>query len=137
MTRSRIEFPTLGPLANTLTIMPMCWSGDRSSIRGRVISKTQNMVLDDSFPYTQHYKVRIKSTCRNPRKGVAPSLDLGVVVFEKRAFRLPAIEVCQLYIYIYIYIYMCVCVCVCVWERERESSWKIKGINRVLRVWKK
>ena len=35
--------------------------GDLGSIPGRVIPKTQKMVLDAALPNTQHYKVRIKS----------------------------------------------------------------------------
>ena len=34
--------------------------GDLGSIPGRVIPKTQKMVLDAILLYTQHYKVRIK-----------------------------------------------------------------------------
>ena len=34
--------------------------GDLGSIRGRVIPKTQKMVLDASLLNIQHYKVRIK-----------------------------------------------------------------------------
>ena len=34
--------------------------GDRGSIPGRIIPKTQKMVLDAALLYTQHYKVRIK-----------------------------------------------------------------------------
>ena len=34
--------------------------GDRSSIPGLVIPKTQKMVLDSALLNTQHYKVRIK-----------------------------------------------------------------------------
>ena len=34
--------------------------GDRGSIPGRVIPKTQKIVLDISLLNTQHYKVRIK-----------------------------------------------------------------------------
>ena len=33
--------------------------GDRGSIPGQVISKTQKMVLDAAFLNSQHYKVRI------------------------------------------------------------------------------
>ena len=35
-------------------------SGDRGSIPGRVIPKTQKMVLDTSLLNTLHYKARIK-----------------------------------------------------------------------------
>ena len=34
--------------------------GDQGSIPGRVISKTQKMVIDSSLLNTQHYKVLIK-----------------------------------------------------------------------------
>ena len=34
--------------------------GDRGSISGQVIPKTQKMILDASLLKTQHYKVRIK-----------------------------------------------------------------------------
>ena len=47
--------------------------GDQGSIPGRVIPKTQKMVLDASFLNTQHYKVRIKGKVEQSREGVAPS----------------------------------------------------------------
>ena len=34
--------------------------GDRGSLQGQVIPKTQKMVLDAALINTQHYKVRIK-----------------------------------------------------------------------------
>ena len=43
---------------------------DVGSIPGRVIPKTQIMVLDATLLNTQHYKVRVK--WRNPGKGVVP-----------------------------------------------------------------
>ena len=42
--------------------------GDRRSIPGRVIPKTQKMVLDSALLHTQHYKVRIKSKLEQSRK---------------------------------------------------------------------
>ena len=47
--------------------------GDLGSIPGRVIPKTQKMVLDASLLNTQHYKVRIKGKVKQSREGVAPS----------------------------------------------------------------
>ena len=47
--------------------------GDQGSILGRVIPKTQKMVLDAALLSTQHYKVRIKAKWSNPGKGVVPS----------------------------------------------------------------
>ena len=44
------------------------------------------MVLDVSLLNTQHYKVRIKGRWSYPGKGVASSLYLGVVDFEKGPF---------------------------------------------------
>ena len=47
--------------------------GDLGSIPGRVIPKTQKMVLDASLLNTQHYKVWIKGKVKQSREGVAPS----------------------------------------------------------------
>ena len=41
--------------------------GDLGSIPGRVIPKTQKMVLDDTLLTTQHYKVRIKGKVEQSR----------------------------------------------------------------------
>ena len=57
-------------------------SRDRGSMLGRVISKTQKIVLDTSLLNTQDYKVRIKSKWSNPEKGVEPYLHLGVIATE-------------------------------------------------------
>ena len=42
--------------------------GDQGSNPGRVIPKTQKMVLDSAFLYTQHYKVWIKRKMEQSRK---------------------------------------------------------------------
>ena len=42
--------------------------GDRGSIPGRVIPKTQKMVRDTSLFNTQHYKVRIKGKVEQSRE---------------------------------------------------------------------
>ena len=67
-------------------------------IPGRVIPKTEKMVLDDSLLKTQHYKVRIKGKVEQSREGVAPPLHLGVVAIEKGAFGLPSTKRRQLYL---------------------------------------
>ena len=41
---------------------------NRRSIAGRVIPKTQRMVLDAAFLNTQHFKVRIKGRVEQSRK---------------------------------------------------------------------
>ena len=61
--------------------------GDRGSIPGRVIPKTQKMVLEAILLNTQYYKVRIKG------KVVQSLLPLGVVAIEKGAFGSPTIKV--------------------------------------------
>ena len=43
-------------------------SGDQDSIPGRVIPKTQKMVLDATLLSTQHYKVRIKDKVEQSRE---------------------------------------------------------------------
>ena len=42
--------------------------GDRGSIPGRVIPKTQKLVLDAALFNTQHYKVRIKGKVEQSRE---------------------------------------------------------------------
>ena len=42
--------------------------GDLGSIHGRVIPKTQKMVLDATLLSTQHYKLRIKSKVEQSRE---------------------------------------------------------------------
>ena len=64
--------------------------GDLGSIPGRVIPKTQKMVLDASLLNTQHYKVRIKGKVEQSWEGVATPLHLGVVAIEKGAFGSPS-----------------------------------------------
>ena len=44
--------------------------GDQGSIPGRVIPKTQKMVLDDALLNTQQYKVGIKGKVEQSRKCV-------------------------------------------------------------------
>ena len=45
---------------------------DRGSIPGRVIRKTQKMVLDAALLNTQHYKVMIKGKVEQSREWRAP-----------------------------------------------------------------
>ena len=64
--------------------------GDRCSIPGRVIPKTQKMVLDASLLNTQ-YKVWIKGKMEQSKKRIsALPLHLGIVAIEKGAFRSPS-----------------------------------------------
>ena len=42
--------------------------GDRGSIAGRVIPKTQKMVIDATLLSIQHYKVRIKGKVEQSRE---------------------------------------------------------------------
>ena len=42
--------------------------GDQVSIPGRVIPKTQKMVLDSTLLNTQHYKVQIKGKVEQSRE---------------------------------------------------------------------
>ena len=66
------------------------------------------MVLDTSWFIPQKYKVCIKGKVENPGKGVAPSVDLGVVALDNGH------QLTHTQTHTHIYIYMCVCVCVCV-----------------------
>ena len=60
---------------------------DRGSIPGRVIPKTQKMVLNAALLSTQNYKVRIKSKVEQSWEWSSASpLHPGVVAVEKGAF---------------------------------------------------
>ena len=61
--------------------------GDMGSIPGRVIPKTQKIVLDASLLNTQHYKVRIKGKVEQSREGVAPSPTPWCSSYRKGSLR--------------------------------------------------
>ena len=68
--------------------------GDLGSIPGRVIPKTQKMVLDASLLNTQYYKAWIKGKVEQSRERCsAPHTHLGVVAIEKGAFGSPSTTV--------------------------------------------
>ena len=81
--------------------------GDLGSILGRVIPKTQKMVLDASLLNTQHYKVRIKGKVEQSWEGAAPSPTPWCSSYRKGSLRV----ILDNYIYIergrelYIYIF--------------------------------
>ena len=77
--------------------------GDLGSIPGRVIPKTQKMVLDASLLSTQYYKVRIKGKVEQSRKGVAPSPTHWCSSYRKGSLRVTLDYGRQLYLLIYIY----------------------------------
>ena len=80
--------------------------GDLGSIPGRVIPKTQKMVLDASLLNTQHYKVWIKGKVGPSREGVAPSPTLWCSSYRKGGLRVTLNYGRQLYFtYIYINLY--------------------------------
>ena len=61
--------------------------GDQGSIPGRVIPKTQKMVLDASLFNTQYYKAHIKDKVEPIQgKEVHSPLHLSVVAIEKGDF---------------------------------------------------
>ena len=77
--------------------------GDLGSIPGRVIPKTQKMVLDASLLNTQYYKVRIKGKVEQSWEGVAPSPTLWCSSYRKGSLRVTLDYGRQLY-FTYIYI---------------------------------
>ena len=65
-----------------------------TKIPGRVIPKTQKMVLDASLLNTQHYKVWIKGKAEQSReRSSALPYILSVVAIEKGAFGSPSTTV--------------------------------------------
>ena len=73
--------------------------GDLGSIPGRVIPKTQKMVLDTSLLNTQHYKVRIKGKVEQSREGVAPFPTPWCSSYRKGSLRVTLYYGRQLYFY--------------------------------------
>ena len=61
--------------------------GDLGSIPGRVIPKTQKMLLDASLLNTQHYKVWIKGKVEQSRERSSAPLHIGVVSYRKGSLR--------------------------------------------------
>ena len=61
------ELETYNPIGLAVRVFSN-GSGDLGSIPGRVIPKTQKMVLDASLLNTQHYKVRIKGKVEQSRE---------------------------------------------------------------------
>ena len=76
--------------------------GDRGLIPGRVIPKTQKMVLDPTLLKTQHYKVRIKGKVEQSSERISAPLHLNVVAIEKGTFGSPSTTVASFYIYMHI-----------------------------------
>ena len=72
--------------------------GDLGSIPGRIIPKTQKMVLDASLLNTQHYKVRIKGKVEQSREGVAPSPTPWCSSYQKGSLRVTLDYGRQLYL---------------------------------------
>ena len=72
--------------------------GDLGSIPGRVIPKTQKMVIDASLLNTQHYKVRIKGKVEQSREGVAPSPTPWCSSYRKGSLRVTLDYGRQLYL---------------------------------------
>ena len=80
--------------------------GDLGSIPGRVIPKTQKMVLDASLLNTQYYKVRIKGKVEQSREGVAPSPTHWCSSYRKGSLRVTLDYGRQLYLLTYIHTYI-------------------------------
>ena len=100
---ANFTIPDIGLAVRVFAIGP----GDLGSIPGRVIPKTQKMVLDASLLNTQHYKVRMKGKVEQSReRSSALALHLGVVAIEKGAFGSPSTIVANFTFYLYIYIYI-------------------------------
>ena len=60
--------------------------GDRSSIPGRIIRKTQKIVFDASLLNTQHYKMWIKGKVEQSNEWSSALLHISAVAIENGAF---------------------------------------------------
>ena len=81
--------------------------GDRGSIPGQVIPKTQKILLDAGLLNSQHYKVRIKGKVEKSREWNSTILlHLGVVAIEKGAFGSPSTQVANFTLLTYILVHL-------------------------------
>ena len=87
--------PDIGLVVRVFTSGP----GDLGSVPGRVIPKTQKMVLDASLLNTQNYKVQIKGKVEQSREGVAPSPTPWCSSYRKGSLRVTLDYGCQLYFF--------------------------------------
>ena len=74
-------------------------AGDLGSVSGRVIPKTQKMVLDASLLNHHYYKVWIKVKWVDPGKGVAPSPTPWCSSYRKGSLQVTLDYSHQLYFY--------------------------------------
>ena len=76
--------------------------GDLGSIPGRVIPKTQKMVLDTTLLNTQHYKVSIKGKVEQSRKWSSAPPTLWCSSYRKGSLWVTLDYGRQLYLLIYV-----------------------------------
>ena len=104
---SLIFYQAIGLMSRAFTDGP----GDRGSIPGRIIPKTQKMVLDPAWLSTQHYKVTIMGKVEQSWEwSNALPQHLGVVAIEKEAFGSPLTKVADFTFIEWHVIYMCISV---------------------------
>ena len=87
--------------------------GDLGSIPGRVVPKTQKMVLEASLLNTQHYKVRIKGKVEQSWEGVAPSPTPWCSSYRKGSPRVTLDYGRQLYFTYWYKVFFVYCCCFC------------------------
>ena len=95
--RSSHTIPDIGLAVRVFANGP----GDLGSIPGRVIPKTQKMLLDSSLLNTQHYKVRNKVKVEQSREGVAPSPTHWCSSYRKGSLRVTLDYGRQLYLIVF------------------------------------
>ena len=90
--------------------------GDRGSISGRVIPKTQKVLLDTSLLNTQHYKVRFKGKVEQSRERSSTFPTPRCISYWKGSFWVALDYGRQIYLLtIYVYIYY--------WKTQQTVIW--------------
>ena len=122
------------PMSRVFTNGP----GDRGSIPGRVIPKTQKMVVEATLLSTQDYKVQIKSKMEQSKeRSSALPLHLGVVAIEKGSLRVTPDCGRQLYFYFKIMLMITtVLKCFHTFWRLITFCWHYQMSNKFWRQWK-
>ena len=108
LTHPLTDEPVNWPLNKSIDLVGWVFAnglGDRASILGWVIPKTQKMVFDASLLTTQHYKVQIKGKVEQSRETKSkPSPTPWCCSYWKGSLWVAFDYSRPIYIYIYIYV---------------------------------
>ena len=128
------EWVECSPMVREIDVVFNNGAGDRGSIPGRVIPRTQKMVLDAALLSTQHYKVRINGKVEQSRERSSALPYTSVWKLLKREpSGHPRLWSPTFFLFTNIYVFTLVCVCVCVRVFKLKRYFEITGPIHIAR----